>query len=135
MSHKIKIIVDSNFTKLLRIFLQAEHTRIETENKDIMNIKNFEFKAQQSALTKSPDEADAIAQELDSNLSIQLHERDRLSLILIDKALSKFTLNKYGECESCADSIDLRRLKARPLATLCIACMEDQESSSRNLIQ
>ncbi len=114
--------------------LEAIKQSLLQQKSEILN-KNFEFKAQQSALTKSPDEADAIAQELDSNLSIQLHERDRLSLILIDKALSKFTLNKYGECESCADSIDLRRLKARPLATLCIACMEDQESSSRNLIQ
>lgn len=114
--------------------LEAIKQSLLQQKSEILN-KNFEFKAQQSSLSKSPDEADAIAQELDSNLSIQLHERDRLSLILIDKALSKFALNKYGECESCADIIDLRRLKARPLATLCISCMEDQESPSRNLIQ
>lgn len=114
--------------------LEAIKHSLLQQKSEILN-KNFEFKNQQSSLSKSPDEADVVAQELESNLSIQLHERDRLSLILIDKALSKFSVNKYGECESCGDSIDFRRLKARPLATLCIGCMEDQESPTRNLIQ
>jgi DnaK suppressor protein len=104
------------------------------QKSEILN-KNFEFKSQQSTLSKTSDEADAVTQELASNLSIQLHERDRLSLVLIDKALSKFADNTYGMCESCEDAIDVRRLKARPLATLCISCMEDQESSRKNLIQ
>ena len=104
------------------------------QKSEILN-KNFEFKNQQSALTKTPDEADAIVQELDVNLSIQLHERDHLSLLLIEKALSKFSLNTYGDCDGCGESIDLRRLKARPLATLCIQCMEESESSHRNLVQ
>ena len=104
------------------------------QKSEILN-KNFEFKNQQSSLSKTSEEADAVMQELDANLSIQLHERDRLSLLLIEKALSKFSLNKYGECESCADVIDMRRLKARPLATLCIQCMEEHESPNRNLVQ
>ena len=104
------------------------------QKSEILN-KNFEFKNQQSSLSKTSEEADAVMQELDANLSIQLHERDRLSLLLIEKALSKFSLNKYGECESCGDAIDMRRLKARPLATLCIQCMEDHESPNRNLVQ
>ncbi len=117
-----------------RAELEAIKQSLLQQKSEILN-KNFEFKSQQSELSKSSGEADAVAQELESNLSIQLHERDRLSLILIDKALSKFALNKFGDCESCGDVIDLRRLKARPLATLCISCMEDQETSSRNLIQ
>lgn len=104
------------------------------QKSEILN-KNFEFKNQQSSLSKTPDEADAVAQELDVNLSIQLHERDRLSLLLIEKALSKFALNTYGECEGCGDAIDMRRLNARPLATLCIQCMEEKESAHRNLVQ
>ncbi len=104
------------------------------QKSEILN-KNFEFKSQQSSLSKAADEVDAITQELEANLSIQLHERDRMSLILIEKALAKFSATSYGECESCGDSIDIRRLKARPLATLCIQCMEDQESPNRNLVQ
>ena len=104
------------------------------QKSEILN-KNFEFKSQQSSLSKAADEVDAITQELEANLSIQLHERDRMSLMLIEKALAKFSASTYGDCESCDDAIDIRRLKARPLATLCIQCMEDQESPNRNLVQ
>lgn len=104
------------------------------QKSEILN-KNFEFKTQQSSLSKTTDEADAVAQELDANLSIHLHERARMSLVLIDKALSKFATNTYGECDGCGESIDIRRLKARPLAAYCIQCMEDHESPNRNLVQ
>jgi DnaK suppressor protein len=104
------------------------------QKSEILN-KHLEFKSMQNASMKAADEADAVVQDLQDNLNIQLHERDRLSLILIDKALSKFTLGTYGQCESCEELIDVRRLKARPLATLCIACMEDQETSGNNLFQ
>jgi DnaK suppressor protein len=104
------------------------------QKSDILN-KNKEFKSSQTASVKASDEADAVVQNLQDNLDIQLYERDRLSLILIDKALSKFAEGSYGQCECCEDLIDLRRLKARPLATLCISCMEDQESLGKNLFQ
>ena len=117
-----------------RVELEAIKHSLLQQKSEILN-KSFEFKSQQTELLKTSDEADAVAQELESNLSIQLHERDRHSLVLIDRALSKFSTSTYGECESCSETIDLRRLKARPLATLCISCMEDQESPSRNLIQ
>ena len=104
------------------------------QKSEILN-KNFEFKSQQSTLSKTSDEADAVSQELASNLSIQLHERDRHSLILIEKALSKFANDTYGMCEACEEAIDVRRLKARPLATLCISCMEDQETLQKTTLQ
>ena len=99
--------------------LEAIKHSLLLQKSEILN-KNFEFKEQQSSLSKNSDEADAVSQELESNLSIQLHERDRHSLVLIDKALSKFATNSYGECEGCGDMIDVRRLKARPFATLFI---------------
>ncbi len=104
------------------------------QKSEILN-KHFEFKNMQTSTGKAADEADAVVQDLQDNLNIQLHERDRLSLILIDKALSKFATDTYGQCESCEDTIDLRRLKARPLATLCISCMEDHETIGQNLSQ
>jgi len=104
------------------------------QKSEILN-KHLEFKNMQTSSSKAADEADAVVQNLQDNLNIQLHERDRLSLILIDKALSKFTSATYGQCEACEELIDVRRLKARPLATLCISCMEDQESTGGNLFQ
>ena len=104
------------------------------QKSEILN-KNIEFKNQQHSSTKAADEADAVVQNLQDNLNIQLHERDRHSLVLIDKALSKFTTNTYGVCESCGDNISLKRLKARPLAMRCIACEEDLEKTGRELLQ
>lgn len=116
--------------------LELDHIKksLLVQKSEILN-KSLEFKNMQTSSMKAADEADAVVQDLQDNLNIQLHERDRLSLILIDKALSKFAAGTYGQCETCEDQIDLRRLKARPLATLCIACMEDQERAGNNLFQ
>lgn len=100
------------------------------QKSEILN-KHQEFKSLQTTSAKAADEVDAVVQNLQDNLNIQLHERDRHSLLLIDRALSKFASHTYGQCESCEDLIELRRLKARPLATLCIACMEDNENTSK----
>lgn len=101
------------------------------QKSEILN-KHQEFKSMQTSSTRAADEVDAVVQNLQDNLNIQLHERDRHSLLLIDKALSKFSAGTYGQCESCEDHIELRRLKARPLAILCISCMEDNENAGKN---
>lgn len=75
----------------------------------------------------SADEADKISTELSLSLSIHLLERDRSALFQIDKALGKIHDGTYGQCECCSDSINVNRLRARPFASLCISCMEEQE--------
>lgn len=104
------------------------------QKSQILN-KTSEFRSERASTEKESDESDAVSQHLQENLHIQLHERDRMSLILIEKALSKFSSSTYGQCECCEDMIDIRRLRARPLATLCIVCMEDQESINKNTLQ
>ena len=73
------------------------------------------------------DEADVATQNSSISLFINLHERDRNSLVQIENALSKIDSGTYGQCESCADFIEVKRLRARPFATLCIHCMEEHE--------
>lgn len=107
------------------------------QKSEILN-KYREFKNLQTSSAKAADEVDAVVQNLQDNLNIQLHERDHQSLLLIENALSKFSSETYGQCERCEDHIDIRRLKARPLATLCISCMEENENSrkaGRHLLQ
>lgn len=98
------------------------------QKSEILN-RDSEFKSDQSEFAKFSDEADQTAQELQNNVSIQLHERERKSLLVIEKTLSKFTAGTYGDCEGCGEGIGLKRLMARPMAALCIACMEDLEDS------
>ena len=99
------------------------------QKSEILN-RNTEFKLSQLDISKVSDEADLITQEQQNSISIQLHERERKSLLLIEKTLSKFSFGTYGECEACGENIDTRRLKARPLTPFCINCMEDQEGKS-----
>ena len=101
------------------------------QKSEILN-RDQEFKAAQTTIEKCSDDADSTVQELNNNVSIHLHERERKSLYSIEKALSKFTENSYGMCELCSDDIGLKRLQARPLAVLCIGCMEESENSIRN---
>jgi len=97
------------------------------QKSSILN-KTVEFKNQQlHSEGNVSDEAEAASKDLSMNLSIHLHERDRNALFAIEKALGKISEGTYGLCESCRDSIEVKRLKARPFASMCIQCMEEQE--------
>ncbi|MFN3454099.1 MAG: TraR/DksA family transcriptional regulator [Pseudobdellovibrio sp.] len=99
------------------------------QKSDILN-RDQEFKLTHLQVTKLSDEGDQTAQELQNNISIQLHERERKSLLMIERTLSKFADGTYGECESCGDQISIKRLQARPLTPFCINCMEEHEELS-----
>lgn len=101
------------------------------QKSEILNRSN-EFKSEQSQFAKYSDDADQTVQELQNNVSIHLHERERKSLLIIEKTLSKFTAGTYGSCEMCGEGIGHKRLLARPMAALCIACMEDLEDTKSN---
>lgn len=97
--------------------------------------KSEEFKTEQAAARGTvSEEAEAATVDLDLSLSIQLHERDRLVLFQIERALSKLEEGSYGQCEGCGEEIAPNRLKASPFVTLCISCKEEQEDP-RNQIQ
>ena len=101
------------------------------EKADILN-KSLEFKLEQMNPVQSSDESEIASQDINNNLSIHLLERNRHSLMMIEIALGKIADGTYGHCESCDDQIGIRRLKARPFTTLCIACMEEREDSLKS---
>ncbi|MEI7973113.1 MAG: TraR/DksA family transcriptional regulator [Bdellovibrio sp.] len=94
--------------------------------------RNIEEEALMSPSDGVQDEADQASRQLSLNLSLNLHERDRSSLFLIEKALSRIQNGSYGHCDLCGIEIGLRRLQARPFASLCIDCMQDQEDLRLN---
>jgi len=77
---------------------------------------------------KGGDFADIASQESNRTLKLRLRDREQKLLAKIDKALAKIDKGVYGICERCGGDISLERLRARPVATLCIACKQDQES-------
>ena len=67
------------------------------------------------------------------NLAFQgrLRERERGLISKINQALDKIEDGVYGECESCGEQISLKRIKARPVAELCIDCKSEQAQFER----
>jgi DnaK suppressor protein len=69
-----------------------------------------------------PDPNDRATQESEFSLELRTRDRERKLIKKIDDALSDIDSGVYGFCESCGIEIGIRRLEARPTATLCIDC-------------
>ncbi len=78
-----------------------------------------------------PDLNDQATAEMDQHCMLSLMERERSLLKQIDEALTRLAGHRYGICEECGDEIPLRRLQARPMTTLCIACKTLQEEDEK----
>ncbi|MGR8980468.1 MAG: RNA polymerase-binding protein DksA [Gammaproteobacteria bacterium] len=69
-----------------------------------------------------PDPNDRATQESEFSLELRTRDRERRLIKKIDEALKEIESGGYGYCESCGIEIGIRRLEARPTATLCIDC-------------
>lgn len=80
-----------------------------------------------------PDVSDQASAEVDQNFSMRIREREQKLLKKIDEALDRMNAATYGICERCGGDIPYKRLKARPVTTLCIECktLEEQEERAR----
>jgi len=78
-----------------------------------------------------PDVSDQASAEVDQNFSMRIRERERKLLKKIDEALERMNVATYGICEHCGGDIPYKRLKARPVTTLCIECKTLQEQQER----
>jgi len=74
-----------------------------------------------------PDPNDRATQETDFSLELRTRDRERKLIKKIDEALDRLNDEEYGYCESCGIEIGIRRLEARPTATLCIDCKTLEE--------
>ena len=77
------------------------------------------------------DEADLASALTDQNLSLRLRGRERALMEKIDLALERIEDGEFGECVVCGEDITEKRLRARPVTTMCIACKEEQERRER----
>jgi DnaK suppressor protein len=73
------------------------------------------------------DEADLTSSEMEASMRMRLRNREALFAKKIDEALARITQGCFGECEDCSEDIEIKRLEARPTATLCVACKEESE--------
>ncbi len=102
------------------------------EKSAILN-KTSEFKSHSLEAQPIADEADAASKDVTDTISIHLNERNRRQLLTIERALSKISDGTYGQCESCGQAIEVKRLQKLKLAMNCIECQEEIEDSQKTL--
>jgi DnaK suppressor protein len=78
-----------------------------------------------------PDIADRASSETDRSLELRTRDRQRKLISKIDAALKRIADGSYGYCEETGDPISLKRLDARPIATLSIEAQERHEKRER----
>ena len=80
-----------------------------------------------------PDPADRASQEEEFSLELRARDRERKLIRKIEKTLTRIEEEDYGYCDSCGVEIGIRRLEARPTATLCIDCKTLAEIKEKQL--
>jgi DnaK suppressor protein len=78
-----------------------------------------------------PDMSDRATQEEVFNLELRTRDRERRLIGKIKESLEKIKKDDYGYCESCGCEIGIRRLEARPTASMCIDCKTFAEIKER----
>jgi DnaK suppressor protein len=76
----------------------------------------------QDEATIFADPNDRASQESDMSLELRNRDRERKLIKKIDETIARIDSKDYGYCDSCGVEIGLKRLEARPTATLCIDC-------------
>ena len=84
--------------------------------------------------SKLSDPNDAATQEEEFRLELRTRDRERKLISKIDQALSRIDDGAYGFCEDTGEPIGIKRLEARPIATLSIEAQERHEKMERTQV-
>ena len=87
----------------------------------------------QDEATIFADPNDRASQESDMALELRNRDRERKLIKKIEETIGKIDAGEYGYCDSCGVEIGLKRLEARPTATLCIDCKTLDELRERQV--
>ena len=82
--------------------------------------------------TAEPDLADRASTETDRAIELRTRDRERKLINKIDEALRRIEEGTYGYCEETGEPIGIRRLEARPIATLSLEAQERHERRERD---
>ncbi len=98
---------------------------------DILRESRETLVALQNENENLPDLADRASSETDRAIELRARDRQRKLITKIEAALSRLDDGTYGYCEETGESISLKRLDARPIATLSIEAQERHERRER----
>jgi DnaK suppressor protein len=112
---------------------QLEHFReiLNAWKRELMFEVDRTVHHMQDEAANFPDPNDRATQESEFGLELRTRDRERKLLRKIDSALARIDDGSYGYCEETGEEIGLKRLEARPVATLCLEAQERRELAER----
>jgi len=114
---------------------QVEHFRkiLNDWKRDLLNEVDRTVHHMQDEASNFPDPNDRATQEEEFALELRTRDRERKLIKKINEALITLDTGEYGYCEVCGVEIGVKRLEARPTATLCIDCKTLDEIKEKQL--
>lgn len=107
--------------------------RLEQWKTDILNGAKSTINNLQEDSSNLPDIVDRASSESDKALELRTRDRQRKLISKIDAALRRIDEGTYGYCDETGEPISLRRLEARPTATLSLEAQERHERKERTV--
>lgn len=108
-----------------KILLQRLQVLLEEAGKTVEDMN--------SVKVRFPDPTDGASAEFDRDFLLRIRDRERKLINKVQQALDRIDNGTYGICEACGREISEKRLKARPVTTLCIRCKTKQEEEEKRL--
>ena len=114
---------------------QLAHFRtiLETLKQELMDDIDRTVHTMQDEATVFADPNDRASQETDIAIELRNRDRERKLIKKVDESIARIDAGDYGYCDSCGVEIGLKRLEARPTATLCIDCKELEERREKQM--
>lgn len=81
--------------------------------------------------TAFPDLGDQATAEIDRNFMLKLRGRERKLLKKIEDAIERIDKGVFGICDRCGEEINIKRLEARPVTSMCIDCKTQEEEEEK----
>ncbi|MFO6462783.1 RNA polymerase-binding protein DksA [uncultured Jannaschia sp.] len=108
---------------------QTEYFRrkLQAWKADLLDETERTISGLQGAARNIPDIADRASEETDRALELRTRDRQRKLIAKIDSAMRRIDEGEYGYCEVTGDPISLKRLDARPIATMSLEAQERHE--------
>jgi DnaK suppressor protein len=79
----------------------------------------------------SSDPMDQASDNVERDFMLRLRDRESKLIDKIKEALERIENGTFGICEECGEQISVKRLRARPMTTLCIECKHEQEAAEK----
>ena len=105
--------------------------KLNTWKQDIIREGRETLQSLQDENINQPDVADRASSETDRSLELRTRDRERKLIAKIDAALKRIDEGTYGYCDETGEPISLKRLDARPIATLSLEAQEIHERRER----